>query len=82
MITKEEAIKIALGLNSKYTLITEYADAYAFSIDDDEIHYGGADNGCVIEKKTGRFLRWHEYFMDGKRNIVETVPAQKIEGVS
>lgn len=81
MVTKKEAMEIALAQNPKYDTITEYADAYEFSINDGEIHYGGADNSCIIEKSTGKHLRWYEYFMDGKRNVVETVGPQKIEDI-
>lgn len=81
MITKKEAIDFALSRNPKFDTITEYADAYEFSIDDGVERFGGEDASCVIEKATGNFLRWYEYFMDTKRNVVETVPAQKIRDV-
>ena len=70
MITFEEALQIAAEKNGAFDTVQEYSDAFVFFINDGVIRYGGAEAGCVIEKRTGNKLRWNEYFMDDKRNIV------------
>lgn len=71
MITIERAIELAKTRNAKYDSYQEYADAYEFFISGNDIQYGGGDNSIIIEKANGKILRWNEYFMDGKRKIVE-----------
>lgn len=78
MITIERAIEIARTRNQKYDAYQEYADAYEFFISGNEIQYGGSDNSIIIEKAGGKILRWSEYFMDVKRNIVEIGDSVKI----
>lgn len=78
-ITKEAAVKIALNRNPKYDTVQEYEDAYEFSISGNEINYGGIDCSCIVEKETGKLLRWNEYFMDTERRIVKVRNPETIE---
>lgn len=71
MIDAREAIKLAKEYNDKYNAVQEYADAYEFFIDDGVIRDGGGDCSTIIEKSSGKILRWSEYFMDSSRAIVE-----------
>lgn len=78
-VNKEAAIKTALNRNPKYDTVQEYEDAYEFSISGSEINYGGIDCSCVVEKGTGKLLRWNEYFMDAERSIVKIGDPEMIE---
>ena len=78
MITRERAVELAKEHNKKYDAYQEYADAYEFFISGNEIQYGGGDNSIIIEKANGKLLRWSEYFMDGKRTIVEIGESVKL----
>ena len=80
MIDLTAAIKMAKERNEKYNAVQEYADAYVFSVDDGVERDGGGDSPIVIEKGTGRFLRWAEYFMDGKRAISEIGEMKRLDG--
>ena len=79
MIDMRDAIKLAKERNDNYNTVQEYADAYEFFIDDGEIREGGGDCSTIIEKSSGKILRWNEYFMDGSRTIVEIGEPKSLE---
>ena len=70
MITLQEAIAIAKKWNDKFNTYQEYKDAYEFYVDDGATYDGGGYS-CVIEKESGKVLRWEKYFMDPEREIVQ-----------
>lgn len=79
VITKEEAIKLAKTRNSLINAYQEYADAYEFYIDNDDVYEGGSNCSFVVEKQTGNILRWPDYFMDSSRNVIEIGEPEIIE---
>lgn len=82
MLNVEELTEIAKKHNPKYNAMQEYADAYEFFINDGVVRYGGGDCSIVIEKNSGKLLRWGEYFMDGKRTIVEIGEVRPLEKIN
>jgi len=70
MITLQEAIAIAQKWNDRINAYQEYKDAYEFYVDDGATYDGGGFS-CVIEKESGKVLRWEKYFMDSGREIVK-----------
>lgn len=79
MLNLEKLAEIAKERNPKYNAVQEYSDAYEFFIDDGVIRDGGGDCSIVIEKASGKVMRWGEYFMDGNRTIVEIGEPKPLE---
>ena len=76
-----KAIELAKERNDNYNAVQEYADAYEFFVDDGEIREGGGDCSTIIEKSSGKILRWNEYFMDSSRTIVEIGGAKHLDEI-
>ena len=79
MLNLAEATEIAKSHNQKYDAVQEYADAYEFFINDGVERVGGGDCSVIVEKESGKMLRWGEYFMDGNRDINEIGEIRPLE---